>query len=191
MVVPVRTEAEALALRARDPTVLIAGERDGKPLPGFDFGNSPAAIRDADLSGRVLVHRTSAGTQGLLAAVDAGATPVLAGGFLNASATAACLLRAGAGEISLVAMGWNGVEDALEDALCAECLRDLLLGDRPDFDDVRDRIRADPTGQRFFDASLPWFPEADFDACLEADRFDRAVVAVPDPDYGVRLEHAG
>ena len=50
-VVPVRTEAEALALRERHPDILIAGERDGKPLPGFDFGNSPAAIRDADLSG--------------------------------------------------------------------------------------------------------------------------------------------
>jgi 2-phosphosulfolactate phosphatase len=60
MVVPVRTEAEARALREGDPDVLLAGERDGKPLPGFDFDNSPAAIRDADLTGRILVHRTSA-----------------------------------------------------------------------------------------------------------------------------------
>ncbi len=187
-VVPVRTEEEALAWRARDPSVLLAGERNGKPLPGFDFDNSPAAIRAADLSGRVLVHRTSAGTQGLLAALDAGASPVLAGSFLTAGATIRCLTALGAPEISLVAMGWNAREEALEDTLCARYLQAGLQGHRPDFGEVRSQIRSDPTGRRFFDPALPWFPEEDFDACIDLDRFDRAIVAVPDETYGVRLE---
>ena len=108
MVVPVRTEAEALAWKRRDPTVLLAGERDGKPLPGFDFGNSPSEIRRADLAGRVLIHRTSAGTQGLLAALEAGAFPVLAGSFLTAGATIRYLKSLELSELSIVAMTFAG-----------------------------------------------------------------------------------
>jgi hypothetical protein len=35
---------------------------------------------------------------------------------------------------------------------------------------------------------MPWFPEADFEACIALDRFDFAVVARPDDRYGLRLE---
>lgn len=188
MIVPVRTAAEALAWRERDPDVLLAGETDGKPLPGFDFGNSPSAIRDADLQGRTLIHRTSAGTQGLLAAIDAGASPVLTGSFLNARAIVTHLRDSGADVISLVAMGWNAEEAALEDTLCAGYLRALLCGGSPDFQAIRRQIREDATGRRFFDPALPWFPEADFDACIALDRFDSAVAAVRDDAWGVRLQ---
>jgi 2-phosphosulfolactate phosphatase len=187
-VVPVRTEREARACRERDPTVLLAGERDGKPLPGFDFGNSPSAIRAANLDGRVLIHRTSAGTQGLLAALEAGASPVLAGSFLTAGATIRHLRSLHAGEISLVAMGWNARDEALEDVLCADYLRAGLEGRLQDFNRIRSRIRDDPTGQRFFDPEMPWFPEEDFDASIDLDRFDRAIVAVADETWGIRLE---
>lgn len=187
-VVPVRTEEEALGWRDRDPRVVLAGEQDGRPLPGFDYANSPSALREADLSGRVLVHRSSAGTQGLLAAVAAGAYPVLAGSFLTAAASVRYLHGQAPDRISLVALGWNACEPALEDMLCAEYLRELLLGGAPDFAMLRERIRDDPSGQRFSDPALPWFPTADFDACMDLDRFDAAVVARPDEIFGVRLE---
>lgn len=187
-VVPVRTEEEARAWRERDPKVLLAGERDGKPLPGFDFGNSPSAVRSADLAGRVLVHRTSAGTQGLLAALEAGASPVMAGSFLTAGATIRYLQSMQATEISLVAMGWNACDEALEDVLCADYLRAGLRGEWQDFGQIRSRILEDPTGRRFFDPGMPWFPGEDFDACIDLDRFDTAIVAVPDETWGIRLE---
>lgn len=190
-VVPVRTEDEARAWRERDATVLLAGERDGKPLPGFDFGNSPSAIRSADLTGRVLIHRTSAGTQGLLAALEAGASPVLAGSFLTAGATIRYLRSMDADEVSLVAMGWNARDAALEDILCADYLRAGLKEQPQDFREIRSRIRDDPTGRRFFDPHMPWFPEEDFDACIDLDRFDTAIVAVADETWGIRLEPIG
>lgn len=188
MIVPVRTEAEALAWRERKPNVILAGESGGIPLPGFDFGNSPSAIQKADLRGKVLVHRTSAGTQGLLAAMEAGAKPVLAASFINAAATVAYLRESGVDEICIIAMGLNGEELALEDTLCAEYLRSLLRGDEADFGLIRNRIRQDATGLRFFDPTLPWYPEEDFDACIDLDLFDAAVVAVQDDTYGVCLK---
>lgn len=138
-----------------------------------------SARNDADLSGRVLVHRTSADTQGLLAAVDAGASPVLAGSFLTAAAIVRHLQRLGADQISLV---------ALEDMLCADYLHATLFGKAPDFPVLCERIRNDPSGQRFFDPELPWFPMADSDVCKDLERFDAAVVAVEDETFGMRLE---
>src|SRR5690349_163540 len=55
---------DALTLRARWPDALIMGEVHGRRVPGFDFGNSTTAIAHADLAGRRLIQRTSAGTQG-------------------------------------------------------------------------------------------------------------------------------
>jgi 2-phosphosulfolactate phosphatase len=187
-IVPVGTAEDALALRERLPGCVLAGERDGRPLAGFDYGNSPDAISRVDFAGRVLVHRTSAGVQGLLAARDA--EVVVAASFLTAGATVAWLRQQSVDEITLVAMGWNGIEPALEDQACAEYLAGALARVPPDFPAMRAAIRADATGQRFFDPELPWFPEADFDACVDLDRFDFAVVARPDARFGLRLEAA-
>ena len=110
------------------------------------------------------------------------------GSFLTAGATVRYLLSTGAREISLVAMGWNARDEALEDVLCAEYLEARLRGENPDFSAMRSLIRKDATGMRFFDSALPWFPEADFDACIELDRFDSAIVAIPDETFGIRLE---
>jgi 2-phosphosulfolactate phosphatase len=184
-VVPVATAEEAFAFREREPDCLLAGEYDGKQVDGFDYGNSPADISRADLAGRVLVQRTGAGVQGLLAARSA--TAIVAASFLTARATAAWLCASGTPTVSLVAMGWNGHEPALEDQACAEYLAGALAGTPPDFPTLKRAIRDDPTGQRFFDPALPWFTPADFEACLDLDRFGFAVVARPDPDFGLCL----
>jgi 2-phosphosulfolactate phosphatase len=77
--------AEALALREQFPEALLMGELEGLPVEGFDFSNSPAALQRADLSGKRLIQRTSAGTQGIVRSTKAAV--LLAGSFLVASAT--------------------------------------------------------------------------------------------------------
>ena len=67
----VGTVEEAIEFTARRPGSLAVGEDHGLRPDGFDFPNSPAMVSRADLSGRTLVQRTSAGTQGALAARDA------------------------------------------------------------------------------------------------------------------------
>jgi hypothetical protein len=42
----------ALKMKAKDPTLFLTGEIGGKPIPGFDVGNSPSKIEGLDLNGR-------------------------------------------------------------------------------------------------------------------------------------------
>ena len=64
-VVLVADHEQALAMKREDPSLFLTGEIDGRPIPGFDVGNSPSAIEPLDLAGRRVVQRTSAGTQGV------------------------------------------------------------------------------------------------------------------------------
>jgi 2-phosphosulfolactate phosphatase len=159
----VGTPEEALALKARHPDRLLVGERDGRPLPGFDFPNSPSALARAEVSGRSVVLRTSAGVQGLLAASNA--EEVIAASFANAQAVVDYLRRHAAARVSLVCMGWVGRDVTLDDVACAEYLAEGLEGTFPPFGPVRERLRADPSGAKFFDPAQPWFPEEDFELC--------------------------
>src|SRR5499427_10562356 len=62
---------EALALRRRGVGHLCVGEVDGKRPPGFDFGNSPYEVSQADFTGKTLIQSTRAGTVGVNAAAAA------------------------------------------------------------------------------------------------------------------------
>ncbi len=176
---PVATAAEALAMKRADPALLLAGERDGRPLPGFDFSNSPAAILRADLAGRCLVLRTSAGVQGLLAAQRA--DEVITGSFVNAAAIVDHLRRRDPERVSLVCMGWNASERTAEDQACADYLAAGLAGDFPDFAPIRERLRADPCGAKFFDPARPWFPAEDFEVCTRASAYPWVLRLARDP----------
>ena len=62
---------DALSFKAAHPGTIALGEDRGLRPEGFDLPNSPAMVSRADLSGRTLVQRTSAGTRGVVAAVSA------------------------------------------------------------------------------------------------------------------------
>src|SRR5258708_13293311 len=59
---PVTTTDDARALVAAIPGAVICAEEEGLPVAGIAISNSPTQIRAADLNGRVLVQRSSAGT---------------------------------------------------------------------------------------------------------------------------------
>jgi hypothetical protein len=56
-VIPVASIEEARAWKARDPQVLLCGERGGLKIPGFDLGNSPSEYGHEAVRGRTLVFR--------------------------------------------------------------------------------------------------------------------------------------
>jgi 2-phosphosulfolactate phosphatase len=166
-IVLVADHQRALAMKHDDPKLFLTGEIDGRPIPGFDAGNSPSAILGLDLDGRRVVQRSSSGTQGVVAA--ARAQTILLGSLVTAAATGR-YLRAHAGEVTLVAMGDGGTEPNPEDRVCVDYLASLLGGAAVD---VRALIAAFPQWQR--ERWPEWFPRRDADLACEVDRFDFAL----------------
>ena len=82
--------AEALELRERGAGSLCVGEVDGIRPEGFDFGNSPFELSEADVAGATLIQSTRAGTTGAAAAT--GASRIYVCSFAIASATARAVL---------------------------------------------------------------------------------------------------
>ena len=60
---PVLDVADAFDRRAREPDLVLMGETDCRPVPGFDMGNSPVAAAAFPFAGRRAVQRTTAGTR--------------------------------------------------------------------------------------------------------------------------------
>jgi len=125
-VLPVQEISQALAVKADDPDVLLAGERNGLRICerdtgtcGFDLGNSPREFKPEIVRDRKIVSTTTNGTIALRACL--GAERVLAGSFLNLSATASYLARSIPPRIVIVGAG-TGESMALEDILAAGAL---------------------------------------------------------------------
>ena len=169
------------------PPALAAGERGGRPLEGFDLGNSPLALADFDVAGRTLVHRTSAGTQGL--ARTAGSELVLAASFVTASATARYLLEADVDEVTFVVTGDSLGRNGDEDLACAELIAALLTsgvtGDVPDPAVFLGRVADSDAGRMFSPEGPDWAPPEDLRLACEVDRFGFALVAEPEGSSGV------
>ena len=62
-------EAQALATTFPAGSVLLGGERGGRPIPGFDLGNSPAEYSAARCYGKTLILTTSHGTRAIPIAI--------------------------------------------------------------------------------------------------------------------------
>lgn len=163
----------ALALRAEGRGDLCVGEQGGVMVPGFDYGNSPHALAQVDLSGTRLIQSTSAGTRGVVAASRADAVYVAA--LVNARATAAVLLRTNPAEVSLVAMGWAGRKRTDEDEQCALYLRNLLAGRSPDPAAVRSLVLSAKESAKFDDPAQPHFDPRDRTLALDIDRVPFAI----------------
>ena len=186
---PVGAVGEALAWRERDPGCVLIGERHGRRLEGFDFGNSPSTVIPETVRGKRIIHTTSAGTQGVTNAVRA--EEILTGSFVNAKAVAEYILRRNPDQVTLVCMGKEGLEPAEEDELCALYIRSLLLGDgMPDIDARLQALRTGG-GRHFFDPdNQEVYPEKDFGMCIERDRF-RFVIRIEKDRDGLVSVPAG
>jgi 2-phosphosulfolactate phosphatase len=167
---PVETVEEAFELKRNHHDWILMGERDGKQVQGFDFGNSPSDVRNIDFKGYNVVQTTSAGTRGLFNAYNA--DEILPGSFVMADAIIDYIKQRDPETLSLVAMGWGGMEKSPEDELLAIYIEEKLMGLEPDFNEMRAEIKADPQGAKFFDKAQPHFREGDFHCAMDLNRFD-------------------
>lgn len=113
---------EALALKASHPQWVAL--KDGPQAPGFDLVNSPGMLRSADLGGRTVVQKTTAGTVGALAVKEA--SLVLCAGFVVAEATARLLRARRSDSVTFVVTGEDGRAD--EDLACAQYIARRATG---------------------------------------------------------------
>ncbi len=113
------TLEQAQQAAAAVPGRLLAGERHARPLPGFDFGNSPVEFARADLAGRELILTTTNGTRAFYACPPQSTR--LGGSFYNAHAVTTLALQLAQEQqsnIAIVCAGELGYF-ALDDATCA------------------------------------------------------------------------
>jgi 2-phosphosulfolactate phosphatase len=127
-IVPVGEIPEALALRKKDPDILLAGERGGLRItsqqtggPDFDFGNSPREFTPEKVRGRRIAITTTNGTRALRACAHAAEVHI--GSFRNLSALAKCVAASPQPNLLIVCAGTVD-ESSLEDTLAAGALCD-------------------------------------------------------------------
>jgi 2-phosphosulfolactate phosphatase len=125
---PAEARQRARSLESGEP--LLAGERRGEMIPGFDLGNSPVEVAEACLKGRTVLLTTSNGTRALLAARSAAAIGVAA--LINRTAAARWVGEQGR-PVVLVCAGERG-DLSLEDQVCAGLLVERLAAIMPNVD---------------------------------------------------------
>ena len=121
-VVPVASIEHARSYAGAD---LRAGERGSARVAGFDFGNSPTEIAEAEVpSGSTVVLSTTNGTRVIEAA--RGAPAILTGAFVNASSLADELAAGTHGpHVVVVGCGWEGRRASEDETAAGAILRRL------------------------------------------------------------------
>jgi 2-phosphosulfolactate phosphatase len=123
-IVPVGDVEEARRRVAAAPGngMVLAGERRGDTVPGFDLGNSPVEMTGPRVRGKTVIFTTSNGTRALLACRGAAAVGVA--GLVNVTAAARWAV-AGGRDVTIVCSGERGAR-SLEDHVCAGLLVEAI-----------------------------------------------------------------
>jgi 2-phosphosulfolactate phosphatase len=187
-------EAKALAAKS----TLLAGERGGKPIAGFDLGNSPREYTARKCKGKTLVFTTSNGTRAILRALEA--ERILIASFVNFSAVCEQLQR-DARPVHIVCAGCDG-EPCMEDTLLAGALVEFFCDEmNPRLNDsarlawdcyenqgriLRGALQVCQGGELLRSLGMG----DDIDACAEVDKFTLVPEVCRDP-LRIELASAG
>jgi 2-phosphosulfolactate phosphatase len=160
--------AQGLAAQLAE-AVSVGAIAGGDPVPGFDYGNSPAELERADIAGRPVVLSTAAGVRGLQR--FHGARRLYAASLVCARATAEAIRADRAGAVCFVITGEWVDRDGDEDIACADYIEALLRGRDADPGEFARRVRASDFGRRFAAGTSPNLPQADLEIAADIDRF--------------------
>lgn len=171
----VKTVREARDLAAKVSGAVISAEEDAMPVEGIPISNSPTLIREVDLKGRVLIQRSTAGTQ-VAAAVQS--DDIFAASLVVARATVqACLLRKPE-TITLLCSA-----DHPEDHACATYMEGIANGEATDLQQLLEPLRRSDRYERVRSGAWPGFPATDLELSLKADVFDFAMPIAKEAGY--------
>ena len=182
-IIPVGDKEIAYKYKEENPDVILVGERHGKILEGFDYGNSPSQIENVNFSDRVIVHTTSAGTQGIVNAENA--KEILTGSLVNAKAIADYIKKNNYEDVSLVCMGLEAISETEEDNLCAYYIKSLLENNPMELEKEIENLKI-TSGAKFFDKKQQEvFPEKDFYLSTEVNKFNFVLKLEKDKKSGL------
>ena len=172
----VTTTDDARALVAKTPGAVICAEEEGLPVDGIAISNSPTQIRAADLKGRILVQRSSAGTP-VASAVREG-VDIFAASLVVARATVQACLSRHPDTLTFIASA-----DHPEDHACARYMEAVINGESPDIDRLLRPLRESDRYSHLMSGAWPGFPATDLELALEPDRFKFAMPVSRDAGY--------
>lgn len=120
-IIPVATIEEAIEYRQQG--YIVAAERKGQVVEGFDLGNSPYSWLDPDLRGKTVVLTTTNGTQAIHTARRA--NHMIVASLINLDAVINYLHEQKL-NVMLLGSGWKN-KFCLEDTICAGAIAEGLL----------------------------------------------------------------
>lgn len=120
-IIPVATLEEARSYKEQGH--IVAAERGGQIVEGFDMGNSPYSYMDPNLKGKTVVLTTTNGTKAINMAKDK--STVVVGALNNLDALCAWLIEQER-DVLVLGSGWKDKFN-LEDTICGGAIADLCL----------------------------------------------------------------
>lgn len=123
-IIPVSSVEDCIRYGKEELNAVTAGEREGKVIPGLQYGNSPAEYPRSFIEGKTLVLTTTNGTRLLHLAFRKGASEIITGSFPNLNTVVEYLKNSGK-NILLGCSGWKNRIN-LEDTLFAGAVASRL-----------------------------------------------------------------
>lgn len=120
-IIPVKSVEDCAAYQGKD--YLLAAERNGEVVEGFDFGNSPFSYSAEKVKDKTIVLTTTNGTKAMRMAQER-AKQVIVGSFLNLNSICN-YLKQEQKNVLLLCAGWKGNFN-LEDTLFAGAVANNL-----------------------------------------------------------------
>jgi len=172
-IIPVSKVEEAYRLKKDNPGYFLFGEVNGLKPKGFDYGNSPVELSKSNVNGKVGVFRSSACSQGIVNLQKS--EELWIGSYANATKIVERINEKKPKLVSLVAIGLDAYEKALEDELCAQYIKESVEGLKPDFEIMKKEILQSDGANRL--RSLKQDRNTgttfnDLDFCLRLDTYD-------------------
>ncbi|WP_298276875.1 2-phosphosulfolactate phosphatase [Ferroplasma sp.] len=167
-IIPVRTVTDTRKLKAKNPDYLTSGERYGIRIPGFNYGNSPSAIMNTDLSGKTLLFTSTNGIKVLFKIMEYPGD-IYISSFINFSATYNAIKDRENVSI-IVSNRPDGISD--EDYIYANMLKSKLEGNNVDIKDYCNQIRESHGSKRLKIMGAG----ADIESSLQVDLYKNPVI---------------
>jgi len=164
---------DAHALKRIHPSHILVGEHMGITLPGFDYGNSPTEIAKVDFTGKTVVMRTTAGTQGVVKATNA--TEIITGAFVNTDAVAKYIKKKNPSIISFICTD-DRYNDS-EDVLCAQFISSIIKDKPIPFSMIHEKLENHEATKLFLESQLTPHAREDLNRCFTLNAFTFVAVA--------------